>query len=73
MRKCPVDQAPLIQNVFDVRKKNGTPKRLNMLLCQECGRRYINTAALSENIRLEDYELREVAEEQWKSDAESKN
>ena len=66
IRKCPADKAPLIQDVFDVRKKNGIPKRMNMQQCQKCGRRYINVAALSDTTHLEDYDLTAVDISQWK-------
>ncbi len=52
-----MDQSQLIQTVFNVRRKNGMVKRMNMQLCQCCGRRYINISVLPDSLYLEKFEL----------------
>ena len=66
IKLCTIDQTPLIQKTFDVRKKNGQLKKMNMQYCQSCGRRYINVSVLSDTQHIEDYELTAVPVKEWK-------
>lgn len=63
---CAVDRVPLEQKTFEVRKKNGQIKKMNMQYCHKCGRCYLNVAVLSNTTHLEDYELTAVPVREWK-------
>lgn len=65
IKRCAADRLPLIQKAFDVKKKDGQIKKMNMLYCQHCGRKYINVSTLSESQPIEDYELIEVPISEW--------
>ena len=65
MNVCPADGASLVQENLAVKNKDGKDKKLSMLHCRKCGRKFINVAALSVSIHLEDYYLEAVASENW--------
>ena len=62
---CAIDQVPLEQKTFEVRKKNGLTRKMNMQYCHKCGRCYLNVTVLSNTTHLEDYELTAVPAEDW--------
>ncbi len=68
IRKCQIDQAPLEQKIFDVMKKSGEAKKMNMQFCTQCGRRYLNVLSLSNTQNLNDYLLTAVLAEDWTED-----
>lgn len=55
-RQCPHDGGQLaFQPVPVVRKKDGETKKIQMLVCKRCKRRFIMKESLSDSIHLEDY------------------
>ena len=65
IRVCPADRNSLVQECIPVKKKDGSDRKLNMLHCRKCGRKFINMKALSVTIHLEDYYLEAMKSEDW--------
>ena len=40
-KKCPYDQAKLLVEAVPILKKTGKSKKLNMLICSQCGKKYL--------------------------------
>ncbi len=57
IRVCPADGEKLFFETVSVRRRDGTPKKLNMQRCARCGKYYISLPSLSETVRLEEYDL----------------
>ena len=66
IKSCLADHAPLEQKVYDVRKKDGTQKRMQFQYCRKCGRCYLNVKALSNTICIDEYNLMDIPLWQWK-------
>lgn len=65
MHVCPEDNSSLVMENFPVKNKDGKDKKLNMLHCRKCGRKFINVNALPASVHLEDYYLESVKSEDW--------
>ncbi|MBQ8072579.1 MAG: ATP-binding protein [Clostridia bacterium] len=60
---CPADRSNLVQELFEVRNKLGKKKKLNMLRCRKCDRKFINIYGIG-SISLDDYYL-EPQQQDW--------
>lgn len=65
MHVCPAEGNSLVQELVPVKNKDGKDKKLNMLHCRQCGRRFINVTTLPATIHLDDYYLEAVNSETW--------
>ena len=55
LKACPYEKAQLSVQAVPVVKKNGATKKLNMLVCPTCKKRYIVRTGIPESIHLSDY------------------
>ncbi len=56
-KSCPIDGNALITRPVRVINRAGKEKRINMQVCQRCGRNYLYPGSLPESIHLSDYLL----------------
>lgn len=59
-RQCPKDKNALIHKACIVRKKDGKVKKMNMLYCKACGRKYVDVTAQPNSVHMEEYDLTEI-------------
>lgn len=55
MRLCPFDHGAMKGAAIPVFKKNGRQKKLNMVVCPICRRKYLGRSSVPESIHLEEY------------------
>lgn len=55
IRQCPFDHAMMKVSAIPVLKRNGSPKKLNMVICPICHKKYLGRSSVPESIRLEEY------------------
>jgi len=54
---CPFEKARLSIQAVPVTKRNGTTKKLNMLVCPVCNKRYVVRNSIAESINLSEYHV----------------
>lgn len=54
---CPLDSGRLITQAVSVTRKDGKEKRIHMLVCPECGEKYIVAGTLPESIDISQYNV----------------
>ena len=55
VRQCPFDHAVMKVSAIPVLKRDGSPKKLNMVICPICHKKYLGRSSVPESIRLEEY------------------
>ena len=56
-KACPLDYKKLMMQAISVTKKDGKEKKINMLVCSECGEKYIVAGTLSESLDISQYNV----------------